>query len=384
MNVATRIDGQCLILSVTGRIAGDTVATLDQAWLTTEMRQWIVNLAGCDYVSSAGLRIFLKMAREAKANNVSLSFIDVLPSVQHIFDVTGLSQLLNVQARPREVSIEGLEFLSAGVCGQCFRLDQETIVKLYNDGVGREVDEQEKALAKAAFVVGIPTALSYDVVVCGERTGVVYEMLDAKLFSRMIASDPKNVSSFAAELAKIAKNFHATTGNPEVFPDLKLKLSSHINALRGELSDADVDHLQGRLQAIPDAETLVHFDLHASNIMIRDGEPLIIDMGDVSRGHPLFDIGVIAMIYAYPETGNCEFVTGVPNQLGRHFYECFLDAYFSDRPPDERAIFNRNEAFLASLRLIAAMAFLPAARAMLLEKVRDFLMPRIRQEGAPN
>jgi uncharacterized protein (TIGR02172 family) len=271
--------------------------------------------------------------------------------------------------------------LSAGVCGECFRVDAETIVKLYNDGVGREVAEQEKAFARAALIAGIPTALSYEVVACGSRTGVVYEMLDAQLFSRVIGADPDNVSRHGELLARIARTVHSTVGDPSVFPDLKQRLKDHIGRLRGDLDDADVEHLLARLDGIPDADNLVHYDLHTSNIMIRDGEPVIIDMGDVSRGHPLFDVGAIATVYAYPETGNCEFVTRVPNDTGRRLYDSFLNAYFVDRPAGEREVLERNEAFLASLRLISAMAFLPAARNALLEKVRDFLLPRIRRES---
>jgi uncharacterized protein (TIGR02172 family) len=381
MNVSTITDGNHLVLTLSGRLAGDSAGSLDRAWLSPDINRWTVNLGECDYVSSAGLRVFLRMARESKEKGVPLSFVDVLPSVLQVLELTGLSQLLTVQARPREISIDGLEFLSAGVCGECFRLDEETIVKLYNEGVGREVAEQEKAFAKAAFVAGIPTALSYDVVSCGTRTGVMYEMLDATLFSRVIGADPDRVPRYAELLARIAGNLHRTEGNPDVFPALKPRLRGYIDQLRGRLTDGDVDHLQERLRAIPDADTLVHFDLHASNIMIRDGEPLIIDMGDVSRGHPLFDVGVIAMIYGYPETGNCEFVTGLPNDVGHRLYERFLDAYFSHRPRAEREFFERNQSFLASLRLIAAMAFLPNAREALLAKVQDFLMPKIWLES---
>ena len=381
MNISSKTTGDVRTLALSGRLAADTVEILDQSWFEPGISQLVVDLAECRYVSSAGLRVFMAMARDAKSHQIALSFVNVLPEVLQVMELTGLVKLLVVSPKPREISMNGLEFLSAGVCGECFRIDAETIVKLYNEGVSREVAEQEKAFARAALIAGIPTALSYEVVACGKRTGVVYEMLDAKLLSRVIDADSGNLSHHAALLAEIARTVHSTVGDPSVFPNLKQRLRGSIDALRGHLEEADVDHLLARLDRIPDAETLVHFDLHASNIMIRNGEPVIIDMGDVSRGHPLFDVGVIATIYAYPETGNCEFVTRLPNDTGRRLYDAFLDAYFAHRPTKEREFFVRNEAFLASLRLIAAMAFLPAARDALLEKVRDFLMPRIRREA---
>jgi hypothetical protein len=81
---------------------------------------------------------------------------------------------------------------------------------------------------------------------------------------------------------------------------------------------------------------------------------MIIDMGDLP-GHYFFDVGLLAMIFGYEEHGNCEFVTKIPNDTGRRLYEHFIDAYFADRPAEDRAFFDRNQAFLASLRLISSI-----------------------------
>ena len=147
------------------------------------------------------------------------------------------------------------------------------------------------------------------------------------------------------------------------------------------LPEEDIALLASRLDAIPEADTLVHFDLHTSNIMMRGDEPIIIDMGDVSRGHYLFDLGVIAMIFGYEESGSSEFVTKIPNAVGYRLYQRFIEAYFANRLAAERAFFERNRAFLASLRLINAISFLPFAREELVGKVRDQFLPLIRQES---
>jgi uncharacterized protein (TIGR02172 family) len=353
------------------------------AWSLPEgIEQLLIDLAACDYVSSAGLRTFMRWQRLATQNSLRMTVTGANAAVYEVFELTGLNRLIDVRRRAREVSIDGLELLSAGVCGQCFRLDEETVLKLYNDGVGPEVAEQEKRYARAAFIAGVPTALSYDLVRCGTRTGVVYEMLAAEQFSALIRRTPEAVVEHAATLASVAHAFHSRNADPVIFPDLKERLLGNIRDLTSLLSPEDVALLESRLARIPEADSLVHFDLHTSNIMIRDGEPVIIDMGDVSRGHYLFDLGLIALIYGFESSGSSEFVTKIPGDLGRRLYDAFLDAYFAKRAPAERAFFAKNEAFLASLRLINAMAFLPDARADLLVKVRDYFMPRIRAEAA--
>lgn len=382
MDVSSSIEGDSLTLRLSGRLDASNSRILDQDWITPGIRRVTLDLGQCEYVSSAGLRIFLRLQREATSKGASLALTNVSANVHEVLDLTGMTKLFDVRRKPREISIDGLEFLSAGVAGQCFRLDRETIVKLYNEGIGPDVAEQEKQFARAAFIAGVPTALSYDVVTCGNRTGVIYEMLDAQQFSALIRQTPEAIDQHGARLADIAHTFHSRRADPAVFPDLKERLRGNIEGLRGTFADEDVELLQACLRTIPDGDTLVHFDLHTSNIMIRDGEPVIIDMGDLSRGHYLFDVGLIAMIFGYEESGSSEFVTKIPNATGRRLYEHFIKAYFARRSAGELEFFRRNEAFLASLRLINAFAFVPRARDELAAKIRTHFLPGIRAAGA--
>jgi hypothetical protein len=165
--------------------------------------------------------------------------------------------------------------------------------------------------------------------------------------------------------------------DPAVFPDIKESLRGYIDQLDFFLSPQEIALLNGKLAAIPDAETFVHFDLHSSNIMIRDGEPVIIDMGDMSRGHALFDVGLLATIYGVPELELCELATKIPQAVGLALWENFLPCYFADRPAGERALFEANKHFLASMRLIYTITFLPALRDRCASLIKEVLMPRI-------
>lgn len=379
MPIETKRTGSNLEARVHGRLDATTAPDLESAVDLAGVQVLVVDLDRCDYVSSAGLRVFLGFSRRLSAVGGSLVLTNARPEVERVLEITGLASLMHLRPKVREVSIDGLEKLSAGVCGECFRLDRETVLKLYNEGVAPEVAEQEKRFAKAAFVAGIPTAISYDVVACGSRTGVVYELLDAELFSAVVLRDPGNVDRHAAMLASVARAVHTTTADPEVFPDLKERLCGYIRQMDFFLGAADIDLLLEELAAIPDADTCVHFDLHTSNIMIRDGEPVIIDMGDLSRGHYLFDLGLATMIYGLPESGICEMATKIPTDVGVQLWERFLAHYFEGLPAAERALFLRHRDFLASLRAIYTNVFLPRLRPMMVPLVRDVLMPRIRE-----
>ena len=377
MEITSERTGQRLTLTLAGRLDVASAPALEAALQLEGIRDLVMDLEACVYISSVGLRGILRGLKDTAKVNGSMVLVGVQPSVMSILELTGLTKLLTVKPKAREVSIDGLEFISAGMCGQCFRLDHETILKLYNEGVEPRIAEQEKEFAKAAFVMGIPTAISYDVVACGNRTGVVYEMLDAEPFSKVIRNDPQGVDAHARTLADVARMIHSTTGDPALFPDIKQTLRGSIRQMDFFLSAQEIDVLLGKLESIPDANNCVHFDLHTSNIMMREGEPVLIDMGDMSIGSYLFDVGLLCCIYGLPELGSSELVTKIPTETGFALWQGFVKHYFADKPPEEFEFFQRNMHFLASLRLIQTITSMPTVRDLLATLIKDKLLAKM-------
>jgi uncharacterized protein (TIGR02172 family) len=381
MQITSETQGDRRILALHGRLDASTAPELEARLDTAGVRELILDLAGCPYVSSAGIRSILLAHRRVAAAGGTLVARNPTPAVLEVFNLTGLSKVVTLARTAREISLDGCELLSSGVCGECFRLDAETVVKLYKDGVDIGMAEQEKKYAKAAFVLGIPTAISYDVVTCGSRSGIVFELLNAELFSAVIRREPERIDLHAKRLADLATGLHAAKGDPAVLPPLKDRIRDYINRLGGVFAPAEISLLLERLDAVPDADGCVHFDLHSSNIMVQDGELVIIDMGDFSIGSNFFDIGLIYMIYGVPELGMCQLATKIDAARGVEFWESFVAHYFAGRPPEEREFFDANRYFLASLRIVCAISYLPHIRDELIRLVKEVLFPRIALEA---
>jgi Ser/Thr protein kinase RdoA (MazF antagonist) len=49
--------------------------------------------------------------------------------------------------------------------------------------------------------------------------------------------------------------------------------------------------LRALIEAVPKRNTLMHGDYHTNNIMVQNGEPLLIDMDTLCMGHPVFELG---------------------------------------------------------------------------------------------
>ena len=45
------------------------------------------------------------------------------------------------------------------------------------------------------------------------------------------------------------------------------------------------------IEALPKQNTLLHGDYHTNNIMIQNGEPILIDLDTLCVGHPIFELG---------------------------------------------------------------------------------------------
>ena len=143
-----------------------------------------------EYISSAGLRVLMKLR---KTIGKPLTIFNVNRDVYEIFDTTGFTELFNIKKALRSVSIEGCEEIGKGGHGKVYRLDPETIIKVYHDNSPLSLIEKEREYAKNAFVNGVPSAIPYDVVKTEQGYGLVFEMVGAVNVSRYITEHPEKM-----------------------------------------------------------------------------------------------------------------------------------------------------------------------------------------------
>ena len=86
-----------------------------------------------EYTSSASLHVFMKLLKREDG----LAIVNTSPDVYDVFQTTGFTQLITICKRLREVSLEGAAMLGRGN-GEVWRLDAETVIKVYNKGASLE------------------------------------------------------------------------------------------------------------------------------------------------------------------------------------------------------------------------------------------------------
>lgn len=243
------------------------------------------------YISSAGLRVLLKLKKTVG----DVTICNVSPEVYEILDITGFTSILNVKKAIREIDLTGKEIIGRGGNGTVYRLDDDTIVKMYSPDYPMEKIEREQCYAKAAFISGIPSVIAYDTVKSGDSYGVVFEALNSDTLSHAISNDLEHLDDYVKKYVDFAKKIHTTEIMGEEIETLKSFLKRRVSSDDMMLfcEQSDVDALIDIIDAMADSNTIVHGDLHPGNIMIRDGELMLIDMAEATRGVSLFDVASV-------------------------------------------------------------------------------------------
>jgi len=339
------------------------------------------------YISSAGLRVLMKFTKQAgkklKVQNVSKDVYD-------IFETTGFTTILEVSKVLREISVEGCELIGSGGYGKVYRIDPETIVKVYNPTISLDMVQLERNVAQKAFLKGVPTAISFDVVKCSDSYGVVFELLNAKTVAQIIDKDPSLVREMGKKSAEMLKSIHNIVVEDEALPNRKSEALEWHKKIAPYLTQEEADEILTFIQNMPDSKTFLHGDFNSKNIMVNGDEFLLIDIGDAACGHPVFDVAGLILAYLYlPQSKMPE--ADRYHLLGFHLSDAaamlnaMFSTYFGFDPADTAAMGKYIQMIMPYSQLLACyhgtrrVNFNPEyMKTMMTGSIRERLLPAIR------
>lgn len=338
-----------------------------------------------EYISSSGLRMVIKVSRHVDDLTVS----NVKPVVYDVFEMTGLTEMLDIRREMAELSIDGFPMIGAGANGRVYRLDQERIVKVYNPVSNPpEKIAREKKVAREAFIQGIPSALSYEMVRVGDTYGIIYEMIDAKTLGETIAQQPERLEEFATRMAKMLLELHATTFAPGVLPDARDSLHTWVDIAErsGYYTEEVISAAHKLVNSIPARDTFIHGDFHPGNIMVTDDdELLLIDMGDASVGDPIIDLMASYQIMRVvaDQPGGSEHYLGLTAEQSIRVWDIFVRTYYGTDDPAEIETIERRLKFHMIVRSLPGVTF---SKVISEDKREDYakLLSKVLLEGHPS
>lgn len=382
MNYNYKLEKDALLVSLEGRF--DTDASLKFDTEFTEIckenphSSLVLDASELEYIASSGLRTILKMAKTEK----NFRMENVSPAVYSVFEMTGFSRIINITKALRKIDLEKCEKIGAGGNGAVYRISEEEIVKVnFNPDTYEELDK-ELAKAKEAFFLGIPTAISFDLVDCGEgRRGVVYEIIKSSTLGETIQKDPSRMEELTEKYIEQLNLLHSVHTDNPVFGSAKASYCKQVEDASKYLTEEEGELMKLILEALPEGDRLVHCDAHPKNIMIQSGEMLWIDMEGMSVGHPIYDLISIAVILNGMRTDEMSIgICGMDNATVKLFKDCFIRKYFKTDDPD---MIQKLGGMLDALRLIRAV-FAIGFTSENTEKYRPAIIEMARQHFFPN
>ena len=109
MDITKRESGSVKILDLNGSLDTDTAPDAE-SYLNSLIQEGadkiLLNLENLDYISSAGLRVFLATAKQLKSSGGELRLSNLNETVQEIFDMSGFSTILSVRDQESQALLE--------------------------------------------------------------------------------------------------------------------------------------------------------------------------------------------------------------------------------------------------------------------------------------
>ena len=384
------IENETLVISLEGRID-----TTNAPQIESEINNLLSAHAGLtpifdaknlSYISSAGLRVLMKVA---KTTGKKIIVRDVSSEVYEIFETTGFTTILDVQKALRTLSTEGATLIGEGANGQVYRIGDDQILKVYRPNIPLAEVQAEREAAKKAFLLGVPCAIAFDTVRCGEGYGNVFELIDADSLAGRIKKNPELLPSYAERSAKLLKQIHSIEVPANTLQRADTYLYKNIDSLVDVFTAEEIAKIRSAFDSLPKQSFFVHNDYHAKNIMEAGGELILIDLGDSGYGNPLIDLIHCEMIYnglmkGKPDDEFNPYIGLTAGQM-REFWKIFLPTYLETNDEAKIEPFQKKLSLYGNLmHILTALnhpKMPPEFKERYIQKMRENILPELEGEN---
>ena len=164
----------------------------------------------------------------------------------------------------------------------------------------------------------------------GESYGSVFELLNARSFSKILSTEPEKLDWCVKEYVDMLKRIHSTVVPKGKLPDMKETALMWARFVQDYLPAEAGEKLLRLIEEVPHDDHMIHGDYHTKNLELQNDEVLLIDMDTLAVGHPIFELGSIYNSFqGYSEYDHSVIVRfqGLSFETGRLFWRRSLAAY---------------------------------------------------------
>jgi anti-sigma B factor antagonist len=99
MDISEDRRGDGMILALSGRLDATTARAFEEkvvGAISSGTHRLIVDLSHLDYISSAGLRVFVIAAKQLRGTNGKIVICSMKDHVREVFDLAGFSSIISI------------------------------------------------------------------------------------------------------------------------------------------------------------------------------------------------------------------------------------------------------------------------------------------------
>ena len=340
--------------------------------------QLILDFNDLSYISSVGLRGLINLQKKESRQIILDS---VQSGVADVLRETGFDRVFTVNPAMRELSVDNLDIIGKGSNGTVYR-DDEQVIKVYSEDADLSVIKREDEASKVMLTMKLPVVIAYDVVKVGNCYGTVFESIVTDSLAHTLRDHPEQFDELSEEYVRLYSDIHHTVANKEQFMFVKDIYRKYIQDCSDWYEEAELSRLMDLVDGLPDGDVILHGDFHAGNIMMGDDGLLLIDMADVSYGHPVFDLISTAVTQRLLLELNgplAEQNTGMGKELITKLWKKTLSSVFTGKSQEE---LDQIDGILYRLSILK-MAVGPVVSKNMPKEVLDFDVHMARTELIP-
>lgn len=245
-----------------------------------------VDVEKLGYISSAGLRVLLdlkKYCADLKVVNVSLDIYDILT-------MTGFTKFITVERRIRKMREPAPgDILSKDKDSTLYRTTSDLAVRIFDPEISLPDVQHKFRLSKTAVSHGISTPIAFEIVTCGDSYGILYERTQGKTLAQIWQERPDAMQEEIKLLTELVHMIHGCEIENNELPDFGERILEELNNDTG-LTDEQRQSLIQLVKRLPDTGAFLVGELRLSNVIIRDGRLMIMDLTRCGRGNPILDL----------------------------------------------------------------------------------------------
>lgn len=240
--------------------------------------------------------------------------------------------------------------IARGRTAEVYNWSENQVLKLFYDWVPPEFVKQEFEISQQISKAGVPVAQVFDMFEHNQRFGIVYEKISGVTMLQKLLTKPWEVCKHSSALAELHIRMHQVP--LEGFPSFRERWFRNIERIP-DLPESTRQSLIHRVDHLPDANRLCHFDFHPDQVIYTDKGPIILDWMTACAGHPAADVARTQILLTIGKPpGASWWMILLASILGRMANFYYMKRYLALNPQLNHQLIRDWLAPMAAVRLL--------------------------------